>query len=600
MIYEAYDGEKPILSGGRPLKAFQDEQGVYQGSLSDVKDGKWDFSQLWANGNRRFRPRVPKRGYSLIASDLPSSPESVGKGYDRFQFREGDIKSSWQNLADIDVVTFHSWTVSRLKIASLDDQSRAVKFTGRTVAEVGYFNLAQGNRYLIENVKEALSDPGEWYLDKPTGILSYIPDKGDQKKCEMIAPKLETLIKLQGDVDGRKWVQHVQFKGITFSHTNWVCPPGGYASPQAECYLGAAVSAEGARDCVFDGCTISHTGAYAIDLGAGCKRNTIQNCTLTDLGAGGVRIGLMAFSDDEKMASHNTVQNTTISHGGRLHPAGIGVWIGHSLHNIISHNDIYDLYYSGISCGWTWGYGQSQAHHNTLEYNHIHDIGQAVLSDMGGIYTLGVAPGSVERGNVIHDVNSFAYGGWGIYFDEGSTGWLAEKNLVYRCKTGNFHQHYGKNNVVHNNIFALAPQSGQLIRTRPEEHISYFLDHNIIYYNDAPLLGSNWTTNNNFRLDYNLYWNAGIVPISFAGMTLEEWRKKGNDIHSVVADPLFVDIAKDDFRLKPASPALQMGFVEWDTSKAGRTSGSEKSQAVALPRAFPLPAPPPPNPVSQD
>src|SRR5579875_487287 len=81
---------------------------------------------------------------------------------------------------------------------------------------------------------------------------------------------------------------------------------------------------------------------------------------------------------------------------------------------LIAHNHIHDLFYSGISCGWVWGYAESVSHDNRIEYNHIHDIGQRLLSDMGGIYTLGVQPGTVLRGNLIYNVEKHNYGGWAI------------------------------------------------------------------------------------------------------------------------------------------------------------------------------------------
>ena len=92
--------------------------------------------------------------------------------------------------------------------------------------------------------------------------------------------------------------------------------------------------------------------------------------------------------------------------------SAVGILSMHSFGNTLSHNHIYDLYYTGISCGWVWGYADSVSKNNRIEKNHIHDLGHGLLSDMGGIYTLGVQPGTVLRGNLIHDVEKANYGGW--------------------------------------------------------------------------------------------------------------------------------------------------------------------------------------------
>ena len=149
---------------------------------------------------------------------------------------------------------------------------------------------------------------------------------------------------------------------------------------------------------------------------------------------------------------------------------------------------------------------------------------------------------------------SYDYGGWGLYTDEGSTGIVMKNNLVYRCSRGGFHQHYGKENRIENNILAYGGEH-QIQRTRTEDHISFFLERNIVFWdNDSPLFGSNWK-DNNFRVDYNLYWHAG-KPIKFpGGLSIEQWREqRGQDLHSQIADPRFVDPGKDDFHLKPDFP----------------------------------------------
>lgn len=591
VVYSAYPGEKPVISGGVRLKGWKrDDNNRWRLHIPEVERGEWAFSQLFVNGQRRYRPRLPKEGYYSIEGEVPSSPQAKNRGFDRFMFKAGDLKKDWRNLDDVEVLCFHSWSMSRMRIASIDQSKRIVTFAGPTVSRSGWAGLQRGKRFLVENVQDALEKPGEWYLDRHSGVLTYMPLPGENmRKAVVIAPRLERLVQLKGDVAKHQWIQYVVFRGLTFAHTNWNTPPKGYSFSQAEAILRGAITAEGARYCALEKCAVTRVGAYAVDWGAGCRHNRVENCELSDLGAGGVKIGEMRIpSDDEAVASHNTIRDNLIAHGGRIHPAAVGVWIGHSRYNRIEHNDIYDFYYTGVSVGWSWGYRRSLAHHNTIAYNHIYQIGQRVLSDMGGIYTLGLSYGTTLRYNHIHDVESYDYGGWGIYPDEGSTDILAENNLVYRTKTGGFHQHYGKDNRIINNIFALA-RTGQVIRTRAENHLSFTFRRNIVYWREGPLLGSNWS-GDNYALDYNLYWNASPAPagVRFGKMTLQEWQKKGQDVHSLIADPLFVNPEKGDFRLKPNSPALKLGFQPFDMSKIGRLTPTPRTK---MPRAFPLPPP---------
>ena len=275
-------------------------------------------------------------------------------------------------------------------------------------------------------------------------------------------------------------------------------------------------------------------------------------------------------------------------HGiGLVFPPAVGVWVGQSGGNTISHNHIHDVYYTAISVGWTWGYGPTLARDNAIEFNHLHDIGKDMLSDMGAIYTLGVQPGTVIRGNLIHDISSFTYGGWGIYPDEGSSNILIENNIVYRAKSAGFHQHYGRENIVRNNIFAWNIEH-QLMRTRAEPHLSFTFERNIVCFDRGRLLGSNWS-GDQFKMDRNVYWDVRGEPVRFAGKSWEQWREAGHDTGSVLADPLFVNPAKYDFTLRPDSPALKLGFQPIDLSGVGPraevTSSKPSSSSPARTRS---------------
>jgi hypothetical protein len=604
IIYRAYGDERPVLSGGVRIAGWKKTpQGWWQAKLEGVGQGKWDFAQLFVDDQRRFRPRLPKQGYYHIAAQVAPGAQAGGRGDDRFGFSGDEIRADWSNLKDVEVLSFHQWSMSRLPIASVDAKGKVVTLSGHSPGADWWGKFIKGHRFLVENVKEALGEPGQWYLDRPTGTLTYVPRPGETPESTVVvAPRIDELLVFRGDVKAKRWVHDIRWEGITLAHANWATPPTGIAFAQAEIGLHSAVSAIGARNIVLARCAIRNVGAYAVAFGLGCKHNRLEDCEMVDLGGGGVKLGQAGSSlwedshrvpdDPDLLCSHQTVRNCTIAHAGRLHPAAIGVWIGHSPYNVVEHNDVYDLYYSSMSVGWVWGYAPSQAHHNDIGFNHMHTIGQCVLSDMGGVYTLGTAPGTRVHDNHIHDVQSYEYGGWGLYTDEGSTHVLMENNLVYRTRDSGFHQHYGKENRIQNNIFAFGAKQ-QLQRTRTEPHTSFWFERNIVYWTQGPLLGSNWA-DNNYKLDNNLYWNAAGKPVTFVdGMDLKAWReKRGQDLHSKIADPKFVAPEKGDFRLQPDSPALALGFKPFDYSKAGRqTPRILTNDLPPVPRGFESPTP---------
>jgi hypothetical protein len=171
-LIAAYPGEKPMISGGVRLSGWRVERGRWMLHIPEVQEGTWQFEQLFVGGQRRYRPRLPKAGYYIIEAEAQPSPASEGRGFDRFQFAEGDIRGDWHDRSHIDVLCFQSWTMARMRIADVDESNRIVRFVSPTLSTAGFFALTKGYRYLVENVREALTEPGEWSLDRGWIILS--------------------------------------------------------------------------------------------------------------------------------------------------------------------------------------------------------------------------------------------------------------------------------------------------------------------------------------------------------------------------------------------------------------------------------------------
>jgi hypothetical protein len=586
LIIEAVPGSKPVLSGGVRISGWAlTEDGHWQTRLPETTSGNWQFFQLFVNGERRRRPRWPKDGYSFVARKLDPTPQAASRGFDRFGYAAGDILPEWRNLNDVEVLMFHIWTMSRMRISSIDAAARVVTFTAPTRCTAAQCDMPPGARYIVENVGEALDSPGEWYLDRPSGLLTYIPVEGERLEfAEVIAPRLEQLVTIEGPAGAA--VEHIQFRGIAFAHANYAFPREGYSSRQAEPTLAAAVAVSGGRNISFVGCEVSHTGGYGIWFYDGSKHNRVEDCVFSDLGGGGVKLGHQDRrpSNDALLPSHNIIRRNRILHGGRVHPSAAGVLIVHTPYNTVENNDILDFHYTGVSAGWIWGYADSPSHHNIIAHNRIGQIGQGVLSDMGGIYTLGVSPGTVLRRNLIYDVDAFDYGGWGVYLDEGSSEILVENNIVFQTKSGGFHQHYGRDNLITNNLFLLGREC-QIQRSRDEPHLSFSFERNIVVGQAGTVLCGTFANSAGYRFGSNLYWMQNGGPIYMGRTLLEQWKAASQDAGSVAADPLFVDIDGGRLELRPGSPARGLGFVPISMEDIG--SGADLSALPPARREFP-------------
>jgi len=568
IIYEAYPGETPVVSGGTALAGWHKARGIPAPSAArnhlwvadapGVKEGQWYFHQLFINGTRRTRARSPNQGFYYVDGLISDGSPAQFKFYDR------DIHPEWAGEGDVEIIALQDWAELREPIQSVDEVTHMATLAGRRQP------FSESNaRYYVENTLDALDAPGEWYLDRKSGRVYYYPaPKENMSRARAVASRLMQLIRFEGNAAAGQPVSFVELRGLTFSYTDWSLSTTGYTDRQAAVDIPAAISGRGVRSCTIAKCRFIHIGGYAVAFGQGSQGDRIVRNEMTDLGAGGVKIGDTKIPNGKQNeTSGNEITDNHIHNIGIVYPAAVGVWIGQSSDNIVAHNEINDTYYTAISAGWTWGYKATAARGNKIEFNNMYNIGRGMLSDMGCIYTLGVQPGTVERNNVCHDVSRYKYGGWGIYTDEGSSDILIEDNVVYRCEDGGFHQHYGEANMIRNNVFALG-DTAQIRRSREEDHLSFTFTHNIVFWKDGKLTDGTWK-NNHFRFDKNLYYNVGGGSVEFAQGSFEDWQKKGQDIDSLIANPLFVNPERGDFSVEAGSPALKLGFKPIDVSTVG-------------------------------
>jgi len=504
-------------------------------------------------------------------------------------------------LSRVQVVVHHKWDHTRRWVQGLDAAAGAIITTGQPMKS--WNPIEKGCLAYFENVLTACDSPGEWAIE-PNGLLRYRPKPGEALATSRVwAARTTTLLRFAGDPLAGRWVERIRLEGLHLTHADYRTPPGGFEPMQAAGNIEAAVMADGAREIELIGLTLMHTGAHAIWLRRGCRTCRIERCYIADLGGSGVRIGdIVAPARPELETWGNIVHNNIIHHGGRHFPCACGLWIGHSGTNTITHNDIGDFFYTGISAGWVWGYGRSFSQVNDIGYNHVHHLGQGWLSDMGGIYTLGRSEGTRVHHNWFHHVWAHTYGGWGLYTDEGSTGITFEHNLVHDTKDGSFHQHYGRGNVVRNNILAFS-RDAQIRVSRaddrnppapetavPETRVT--LEHNIILWESGePLYSRQRWERLAWKSASNLWWCTAGPATNFAGRTLAEWQTLGKEVGSMFADPKFRNAAARDFELLPDSPALQLGFQPFplNAGVTGDPEWVERARRAPMPDFSKLP-----------
>jgi hypothetical protein len=606
VTYRAYGGERPILLGGRPIGGFVPHQGrILKADVGAQGLKGIAFRQVFCNGVRQTLARYPNfeaknpygGGWNYVDGTLVGMYGDLpGDDKRRLTYKAGDLpEMARPTEAEVFIFPRYNWWNNVVPIATVNRAARTVTLAGDCS-----YAIRPGDRYYVRNLIEALDAPGEWYLDRERSTLYFWPPV-PLRDGSVSVPVLETIVSLDK-------AAYVTLRGFILEGCD-----------------GNGLVVSGGDHCVIAACTIRNTvgrwdsGLSAVTVSG--TNNRVVGCDIHDTGGHGISLS----GGDRKTltAANNAADNNYIHHVGQMYKQGVGVamtGVGlQATHNLIHDGPRMGIMFSGNNL--------------LIEYNEIRhvnleteDTGAVYTGGRDWISSRG----SVIRYNYFHDILGYGHdlrGRWlsphfarGVYLDDNAGGVDVIGNLVVRCPTGLVMLHNARDNVIENNIlvggrddmvhymgwtdkhpFWLSHvktmiQGYNLVKDQPAWQGMRHQDigpeqailpdgkimannrfrRNIMWY-DSPTAPLYRLGNVNFdvnEFDYNCVYNAGgPVTVGLPGVDPKEqwaaWQKLGRDAHSVVADPGFRNPRRDDYRLRPESPALKLGFEPIPVEKIG-------------------------------
>jgi hypothetical protein len=493
--WQAAPSAHPVLSGGRPITGW---------SLSDSSKNIWKASapatfatrQLYVAGKIATRARSS----SISRSDMSFNNNG-------WTFTNASLsyvnRLAQPQRAELDIIG--SWTNRYSPIQNVTNSSVTMAQPAWEENTWGYDTVQnpyrQGPIY-VENDYTLLDQPGEWYQDTSAGVLYYIPLSGqDMSKVDVELPQLQMLVTVGGTHD--KPAHDLTFSGLAFSYTSWLGPNSsdGFADQQtggfivgprsmypafeaarplwhqvpAAVQVSAATNISFVRDRFVDlgsvGLGIGNDdNAHQTGVGLGASAITVIGCVFSQIAGGGVVIGGVQAKahhpgGDVPLSTLTMAQTAMINKNmtiadNLIHDVGIdyrdfsGLMFTYTQDVVVSHNDVYNVPYSGINSGYGWGTndagGNSDyktrstgdlysyqplyanptvAMNNTVSANYVH-LAQLQMNDGGCHYHLSANPGMQVTENYCEGKGSGLSGLiWGEYADEGSAYLTITRNV---------------------------------------------------------------------------------------------------------------------------------------------------------------------------
>lgn len=527
---EAAQGERPVISGGITVKGWKRTVTSVAGLSQKAKGKIWeapapqegdqvvDFRQLWVNGQKAVRARDVNGPDMKRILSWNHADESC--------WIPAPDARSIHAVKGMEMFIHQWWAIAILRIKSIEFKGDSARLTffqpeSRIQSEhpwpAPWISKKTGNSaFYLSNALEFLDRPGEWYLDKGKHKIYYWPERGVRMtEASVVAPVLETLVKMKGTVDHP--ISYFRFKGLSFEHSSWLRPSkAGHVPLQAGMYLvdayklkspgtlekktlenqawvgrpAAAVEVAFSTCTGFQSCRFQHLASTGLDYQRGNYRDSIAGNLFKDIGGSAILTGV--FSDESfeahrayhptdlrEVSSEVDIRNNLITDVTNEDWGCVGIGAGFVKGISIVHNEINNVSYSGISLGWGWTSDINVMSNNKVLANKIHHYG-GQMYDVAGIYTLSAQPGSLIAENYIdsiyhapyaHDPHHWFY----LYCDEGSSYFSVKNNW---CPASKFLQNAnGPGNTWEDN----GPMVADSIRNRAglTSSYRYLLNENV-------------------------------------------------------------------------------------------------------------------------
>ena len=536
----AAETERVILYGGKKIKGWR-KQGkrFFIAYLPQVKEGNWDFRVLIVNGRYCQRARLPEKGkfQHLSEFNVPWM-STTGGGWKRkptqqelttLKYKPDDLPDTLE-ASNAEVRVYHMWDESLVGLSRIDQENQVLHYSTPSSHPAGAFGV---KNYVIYNVRQGMTQPGQWYLDRQGGKVVYWPLPGeDMSQAMVLAPTVESVIHIQGERN--KSVQDITLKGFKVAVTTTPLKAGGFGAAK----FAGAIQVDYAQNCRLHNLQIFNVGGQGIKVNGG--RIDITRCHVHHTGACGIKAPSCMVTDNH------------IHDIGLTYPSSIAL-LGGGSNGVFSHNEIHDAPYTGINCGG--------ANHK-IEANHIYRVMQK-LHDGGGIYCF-AGKNTILRGNFIHDViDTGGYGSSAYYLDERSEKCIVENNLSLNVARPS-HNHMAHHNTIRNNVFI---HDGDMRLTFPKCS-DFTFQKNVLYATGKITInGTNVLTD----FKHNIIYSKKDEVI---GQTITNYSTTGSepmkpDKMNIFADPGLLEYKNGRVKFDPTSPTHKLDVPEIDVTNAG-------------------------------